>query len=331
MHGSIHSGSIIETFITINVVNYLLFTSHSEHHDNDSHGDCSQRMQLRSDDRDGQVGRTISCNHCTLTVRDYLMADHLGHHCPNVIVTCGRCNQPMKREQLITHQNTVCKSDPVECEFAEYGCTWKGERRDLNTHLDISWRAHCADMNKSHQKSMTQLKRRQKRLSNDIDSLKERITTLESAATRTVFSNVAITVGQIEWRIDNDDRFISNEFYYDRPCYKGQLCVDFSEGYISVYNRFVYGKYDDEVAWPFQGNITIEIVNENGGENYQRQIWYTEETPLRYRKMSQDSYQTGIFGFEKFIEIDALDNLKDEDSDNFVLLISKVEYLKNND
>ena len=66
--------------------------------------------------------------------------------------------------------------------------------------------------------------------------------------------------------------WVSKPFYSGiQPSYKLCLSVRVSRN-LSVYVRLMRGEFDDQLAWPFNANITIQLVNHGRGMNYQRII-----------------------------------------------------------
>ena len=90
----------------------------------------------------------------------------------------------------------------------------------------------------------------------EIYKLRAKVARLEPTFNK-VYLGLDFHLNDVEWRVDNDDCFVSSPFYLDRPGYKARLRVDFAEDNISVFIQFVSGHYDDELAWPFLGSIAI--------------------------------------------------------------------------
>lgn len=81
---------------------------------------------------------------------------------------------------------------------------------------------------------------------------------------------------------NNDERsWQSNDFCSSHRVegYNMYMSVSFSnEGesckYLSCYIYFTKGRYDDTLEWPFQGEITIELLNQLEDENYHRHSYF---------------------------------------------------------
>ena len=79
---------------------------------------------------------------------------------------------------------------------------------------------------------------------------------------------VRLTVTDIEKRRRDDDSWFSKSFYTHPHGYKMCLKVAVNgrcEGagtHVSVFAYLMRGKFDDHLRWPFQGQITVQLVNQ---------------------------------------------------------------------
>jgi TNF receptor-associated factor 4 len=76
-----------------------------------------------------------------------------------------------------------------------------------------------------------------------------------------------------EYQMDGDDWY-SPHFYTHPNGYKMCLCV-FPNGsgpgkhtHLSVYVRLMRGEFDGQLKWPFRGDITIKLVNQEKNEDH---------------------------------------------------------------
>ena len=66
--------------------------------------------------------------------------------------------------------------------------------------------------------------------------------------------------------------WMSEPFYSDtKPSYKLRLSVRASRN-LSVFVRLMRGEFDNELAWPFNANITIQLMNHGSGRDWERTI-----------------------------------------------------------
>ena len=49
---------------------------------------------------------------------------------------------------------------------------------------------------------------------------------------------------------------------------------------MSIYTHLMKGHFDEELKWPFRGDITIQLVNQAGGHgHFEKSIVYNDKTP----------------------------------------------------
>lgn len=172
----------------------------------------------------------------------------------------------------------------------------------LANHLSTSWRSHNKSVAIKHNETVAALHQ-------DNQELRSKIRKFEAAATKTpriptvVDVDVETHIGGIDSRYYDDEPFYGNKFYIDEPGYKIQLSVYFQENYVSLYNTFVSGYYDDDLKWPFEGSIEIELVNQYDGDNYQKVIHYDKDSPIRVRNLRNCGF-SNEYGFSEFISTD---------------------------
>ena len=87
-----------------------------------------------------------------------------------------------------------------------------------------------------------------------------------------------------EYKRDNDSWH--SPYFYTRPNgYKMCLRVDAngvasSRGtHLTVFVCLMRGEFDDQLKWPFRGNITIRLVNQEDKDNILKTIRFTESVP----------------------------------------------------
>jgi len=76
----------------------------------------------------------VNCELCAHTVLRKDMTQHLEQSCPCYVTTC-ECGAALERRNVEEHLVSVCPEALVPCLYAEYGCTDKVPRKQLNAHL----------------------------------------------------------------------------------------------------------------------------------------------------------------------------------------------------
>ena len=87
----------------------------------------------------------------------------------------------------------------------------------------------------------------------------------------------------------DDPVYNSSAFYSHYEGYKMSVEVvpqgrNIGKGtHISVYIHLLSGDYDDNLTWPFQGKVTIQLVNQEADERHREVlIYFTELVPAMY-------------------------------------------------
>lgn len=110
-----------------------------------------------------------------------------------------------------------------------------------------------------------------------------------------------------------NDHWFSQPFYTHHHGYKLCLRVNANgdgEGKGSYVSLFVYimrGEYDDELCWPFYGELTLQLLNwiEDKG-HVEKTLPLDDSVPEQYNGR-QVKYSRGKgWGYQKFIAIDKL-------------------------
>ena len=181
---------------------------------------------------------------------------------------------------------------------------------------DTSSRGQCCSI----ESSITSLERQwYHAIESNITSLQEQYHAIES--------NITSLQGQWQWqwqaslvpfttslyffeqhKIDSD-HWYSPPFYTHPQGYKMRLNVD-ANGYgdrkgthISVFAHLMRGEFDDHLKWPFQGHVTVAILNQLEDNNHTtKTIRFTDTTDNRIigRVTEGERAPTG-FGYSTFI------------------------------
>jgi TNF receptor-associated factor 4 len=62
------------------------------------------------------------------------------------------------------------------------------------------------------------------------------------------------------------------------------------------------GEYDDHLKWPFEGEITVQIVNQAGDHShFEKTITYDDKTPDTQAGRVTDKESAGGWGFHQFL------------------------------
>ena len=133
--------------------------------------------------------------------------------------------------------------------YESIGCDEQVKRKDLKTH----------EQDDSHhlQKALKA-----------IAVLKEEKTTLKKG------KSILIKLTNFKAKKANSELFTSSSFYVGLEGYHMNINIhsngdDNSKGtHVSVYARFLGGKYNHKLSWPFVGTVTCTLLNQLADENH---------------------------------------------------------------
>ena len=64
------------------------------------------------------------------------------------------------------------------------------------------------------------------------------------------------------------------------------------------------GQFDDHLKWPFRGEITIQIVNQDGDHDHvEKTIPYNDGTPEAYAGRVTGKHRAGGWGVSEFLPL----------------------------
>lgn len=128
---------------------------------------------------------------------------------------------------------------------------------------------------------------------------------------------VIIRYDSVQTEYEDDLTWESPEFCTSEEGYKLLMCVtpnglrQAKRDYMSVTFLILCGDDDDDLHWPFEGSVAVEILNHLGDSNHFRRVVEFEKCPMKNKKIpNQDPRDTGSkgWGILKFIRQDCLFN-----------------------
>ena len=210
------------------------------------------------------------------------LADHLEASCPRRQYRCQHCDEeegeidkvtkehePVCRQQIVICKSLDCQDTyergfesehvakcdhvAVSCKYAVLGCTTQKKRGELEEHEDNEDSHHldCAA------KTVNEL-------SAEIEDLKECVKQVDEEQLM-VLGDWQSIVFKVEGVSDKGLKrpFYSEPFYTHTKGYKLKITVETDEvDYLSVYVEMLQGKHDNQLHWPFLGQITISLLNQ---------------------------------------------------------------------
>ena len=262
-------------------------------------GEQHQRQILQHHLDNECFKRQVKCEYCeAVETFEEMFGNHI-EECPNYLIFCDNegCNEVMKRHLMEDHNN-ICPKQVISCQYNSIGCDVKMKREDQEKHEEH-------DMKKHLEMSIQMTKEAQ-------DKIKDLQSTISHCIKHIDSSNYTscrvIKFAEFEDRKDGDENWYSPGFYTSPGGYKMSLHIypngsgDGEDTHVSIFVCLMSGKYDDALEWPFQGEITVELLNQLEDNNHKKRvIKFNEYTPLSStQRVMEKQYGNGR-GYHKFI------------------------------
>ena len=221
--------------------------------------------------------RSCTCKHCghkatykSVTEDHWPRCEKYPIPCPN---NCGE--KAIERLHLKQHLDNTCPLQVIECEFSYAGCENNCQRQRMQGHLEDSAQSHLSMVSgkmSSLQEQNQALAFQLNALTSVLYSTMSQCETLPRLVLPTPPFPVFIPPPDIVMtnfeQHKNDDSWFSPPFYSHIGGYKLCISVDANgwgsgEGtHVSVYIHMMRGEYDDNLKWPFQGKVTVQLLNQ---------------------------------------------------------------------
>ena len=227
--------------------------------------------------------RQHQCRHCKATGRHCdITTTHLDV-CPKLEIPCpnGDCTSSVVRCKLSYHRSK-CPFEEVACKYTGIGCKEKLPRKDLEQHEDDdSFHLHLA---------------------------METVIEQQAKEKPCVFK-----MPEFQRHKSSKQDWYSPPFYTHPEGYKMCMRVgangfgDGEDTYVSVGAYLMKGRNDDNLPWPFTGEVTITLLNQLADERHHRRtISFPQDKESSRRVVGGERASTG-YGQPKFIPHPQLD------------------------
>ena len=201
-------------------------------------------------------------HHCEYCGKDgthvFITQDH-DKFCGQKIVHCpsSECTKTMPRQDTEHHIYTECQYAVVACKYQGIGCDVKVVRKEILPHEQNDNRLH-----------LHLALDRVSELEKAVDTLLRENAELKSE------KQFSFKVAGYEERKQAGKEYRSSSFYSGPRGYHVAIEVyisGYNEGrtsHLSVYAFMLKGKYDNELTWPFVGEITVTLLNQLENKNH---------------------------------------------------------------
>ena len=239
--------------------------------------------------------RQYQCPHCKDTGRHCeITTTHL-RTCPKLKIPCPNalCKVLVPRCKL-SHHRAKCLFEKVPCKYAEIGCEEKPLRKDLQQHENNdTFHLHLA---------IETVHKQQKEMK-----------AMEDNIVHTQSRPCVFKMPRFNHQKTSKQEWFSPPFYICHGSYKMCIRVDANgdgdgEGtHVSVYVYLMRGKNDDNLSWPFRGEVTITLLNQLKDRNhFTDTLPYSEDKDDEGNRRVVDSNFCQGYGWAKFISHDQL-------------------------
>uniref|UniRef100_A0A1X7VPZ9 Uncharacterized protein n=1 Tax=Amphimedon queenslandica TaxID=400682 RepID=A0A1X7VPZ9_AMPQE len=211
--------------------------------------------------------RIVSCQYCKDEgPHDFITSSAHLDECSSYPVKCSNEGCEFTQERFwFTHHEQNCPKAIVYCEYSNLGCDKLIKREEQEKHNEESMKEHL----------QMAIKR--------VDTLQTKCAGMKCAGCSS--SQVLKMNNSSSYKYGNQVWY-SPSFYTSPGGYKMMLCV-YANGYgrgkgthMSCYTVLVPGEYDDVLGWPFEGEVTVELLNQNEDRNHKKLIIkYDDSTP----------------------------------------------------
>ena len=224
---------------------------------------------------------------------------------------CSTCSSPLESfaDSLSARHIRAIK---VDCDNRETGCAWGGQLGELlDSHLQ-SCPQQVVECPYSDIGCSVRVRRkeaeehREKSAENHLTLAATRIQRLEAVA---LVPPVTFKMGKYSIKKAKNERWSSPKFFSHAGGYRLCLSIDAngngqSKGsHISMYVRLVKGPTDPQLAWPFRGELSIDVLNqtEDGGHFSKTILFDWKEGDVRNCVATSPEASGRGWGYHDFI------------------------------
>ena len=287
-------------------------------------GGWFQRRYIATHQDQECLERPYSCEHCNEYDSTFEAVTDIHYaECPKYPVMCpNECrHDPFERQEIEDHLEDDCPLAKVSCPLHYAGCEVELPRKDMPEHMKdtVTHLTLLASVTLSLVKENQELKENQRATEEN-----QRVTEVqyrelaekqqkEVAVLKEETRQLRLTLGGLP--MDFQVNYESKEevvyfpsFYTHTHGYRMCIRVDpkgNADGkgtHVSVFTYLMKGPFDDYLKWPFRGEITIQIANQDGDHDHiGMAIPYDDETPDQCTGRVTDKERANGWGKQQFL------------------------------
>ena len=248
-------------------------------------GGWYQRRYIATHQDQECLERPYSCEHCNEYDSTFEEVTDIHYaECPKYPVTCpNECRRdPFERQEIEDHLKDDCPLTKVSCPLHYAGCEVELPHKDMPEHMKdtVTHLTLLASVTLSLMKENQELRENQ-RVTEETQRAteeKQRVTEKEVAVLKEETQQLRLSLRgfpidfKVNYASEEEEDYLP--FYTHPHGYRMCLEVD-PKGYatgkgthVSVFTCLMKGPFDDHLKWPFRGEITIQIVNQDGDHDH---------------------------------------------------------------
>ena len=248
-----------------------------------SHQREQRKLNSRISELEAQLSKAVKAYECgrakvdELEKANKLLLDTIQQECKNQVAIVGQDLKVVQEQRLKGHLATMkgelkkVQAETKQEITKQHQATLKGEIRkaQAETKQEITKEYQATlrgEIKKIHSETKQEMA---KQVKYHLEDVHNHISLVPFTVTMPTFGLKKLL--NISW--------YSPSFYTHPRGYKMCLRVDANgsddgmNSHVSVFVYMINGEYDDHLEWPFQGDITIQILNQVGGEEHSTRIF----------------------------------------------------------
>ena len=260
---------------------------------------CCRWRQLGCD-WEGELGQ--------LQVHLHPGAGSQGKGCGYVIVECVyKCGDRFERRMIQDHELDACPRRPMEVQMSRLARKFEASLRANEKKLN-----EVITENQLLTRRIAQLEKEQEDMKQKVCQIEEKHDNLERELDTRI---VPAPVPPFYFSITNYEHYRrvgykwKSPSFYSHPGGYKMTCVVYPNGQgeakgtcLSLFVIITRGEYDDQLKWPFNGIVTIEMFNWKTNEwDYSTNVDYS--VSINNRERAVDRLFGGVWGYSRWISL----------------------------
>ena len=221
------------------------------------------------------VQRYYKCVYCQIVGEYNFITGKQQEECLHVVLSCTNegCQQKIKCCNMELHRQT-CPKEIVKCPYYDIGCHTEMKREDIDQHEENNTKIHL-------KKALVKIKDKS--------------------------HPVSIKLTEFSKHKRQQDKQYSSAFYTSAGGYKLRIKLHTNgsgsgkDTHISCSVNLMPGEYDDILEWPFQGEVTVELLNHLEDKNHYKQVIHFNHKTPEHHKYRKEEEGHKSWGYPQFI------------------------------